>query len=66
MYTANRSDTNNIYKTKGKQLLSDLTADTDGKITFNSVYSGIDKAGIKSESKEILTPISESTITDLF
>lgn len=66
MYTANRSNMNDIYKMKGKQLLSNLTAGTDGKITFSSVYSGIDKAGIKSESKEILTPISKSTITDLF
>lgn len=66
MYTAERSNMNDIYKMKGKQLLSNLTAGTDGKITFNSVYSGINKAGIKSESKEILTPISKSTITDLF
>lgn len=66
MYTANRSDMNNLYTIKGKQLLSNLTAGTDGKITFSSVYSGIDKNGIKSESKEILTPISETTIIGLF
>ena len=66
MYTADRSDMNTLYKAKGKQLFNNLTVDTNGKITFGSIYSGIDKAGIKSEFKEILTPISGSTITGLF
>lgn len=66
MYTGGRSDVNSVYKVKGKQLLSNLVASTDGKITFSSVYSGIDTNGIKSESKEILTPIPEATITGLF
>ncbi len=66
MYTANRSGINTLYKAKGKQLLSNLTVDTDGKITFHSAYSGTDKAGTKLESKEILTPISETTIAGLF
>lgn len=66
MYTDGRSSMNSIYKAKGKQLLNNLVAGTDGKITFSSVYSGIDTTGIKSESKEILTPIPEATITGLF
>lgn len=66
MYTDGRSSMNSIYKVRGKQLLSNLAAGTDGKITFSSVYSGIDKTGIKSESKEILTPIPGATITGLF
>lgn len=66
MYTDGRSSMNSIYKVRGKQLLSNLAAGSDGKITFSSVYSGIDTTGIKSESKEILTPISEATISGLF
>ena len=66
MYTDGRSSMNSIYKARGKQLLSNLAADTDGKITFSSVYSGIDTTGIKSESKEILTPIPKATIAGLF
>lgn len=66
MYTDDRSSMNSIYKVRGKQLLSNLAAGTDGKITFSSVYSGIDTTGIKSESKEILTPIPKATITGLF
>lgn len=66
MYTVGRSNMNSVYKVKGKQLLSNLVAGTDGKITFSSVYSGIDTNGIKSESKEILTPIPNATITGLF
>ena len=66
MYTEGRSNMNSVYKTRGKQLLSNLAVGSDGKITFSSVYSGIDNTGIKSESKEILTPIPEKTITDLF
>lgn len=57
---------NAVYKAKGKQLLSNLTVDNSGKITFGSVYSGTDETGIKSESKDILTPISASEITTLF
>ena len=66
MYTDGRSSMNTIYKVRGKQLLSNLAAGSDGKITFSSVYSGIDTTGIKSESKEILTPIPGATITGLF
>lgn len=66
MYTDGRSSMNSIYKAKGKQLLNNLAADSNGKITFSSVYSGIDTTGIKSESKEILTPIPGATITGLF
>lgn len=66
MYTANRSDINSVYKQLGKQLLSNLSVDTNGKITFSSTYSGTSAAGIKSQSKDILTPISESEITTLF
>lgn len=66
MYTDGRTNMNTIYKAKGKQLLSNLTVDKNGKITFSSVYSGIDATGIKSESNDILTPIPESEITTLF
>ena len=66
MYTDGRTNMNTIYKAKGKQLLSNLTVDKNGKITFSSVYSGIDATGIKSESNDILTPIPESEITKLF
>lgn len=57
---------NAVYKAKGKQLLSNLSVDTNGKITFSSTYSGTNTEGIKSESKDILTPISASEITGLF
>lgn len=66
MYTANRSGINTLYKAKGKQLFSNLAVDTDGKITFHSAYSGTNKEGTKLEAEEILTPISKTTITDLF
>lgn len=66
MYTDGRTNMNTVYKAKGKQLLSNLTVDKNGKITFSSVYSGIDATGIKSESNDILTPIPESEITKLF
>ena len=66
MYTDGRTNMNTVYKAKGKQLLSNLTVDKNGKITFSSVYSGIDATGIKSESNDILTPIPESEITTLF
>lgn len=66
MYTANRSNMNSIYKQLGKQLLSNLSVDTNGKITFSSTYSGTNTEGIKSQSKDILTPISNTEITTLF
>lgn len=66
MYTDGRMNMNAIYKAKGKQLLSNLTVHDSGKITFGSVYSGTDATGIKSESKDVLTPISASEITTLF
>lgn len=66
MYTDGRINMNAVYKAKGKQLLSNLSVDTNGKITFSSTYSGTNTEGIKSESKDILTPISASEITGLF
>lgn len=66
MYTDGRTNMNSVYKAKGKQLFNNLTVDDSGKITFGSIYSGTDAAGIKSESKDILTPISASEITRLF
>lgn len=66
MYTDGRTNMNTIYKAKGKQLLSNLTVDKNGKIIFSSVYSGINAEGVKSESNDILTPMSESEITRLF
>lgn len=66
MYTANRSNMNSVYKQLGKQLLSNLSVDTNGKITFSSTYSGTNTEGIKSQSKDILTPISNTEITTLF
>ena len=66
MYTDGRADMNAVYKTSGKQLLSNLTVDKNGKITFISVFSGTNATGIKSQSNDILTPIPESEITTLF
>lgn len=66
MYTDGRINMNAVYKAKGKQLHSNLSVDTNGKITFSSTYSGTNTEGIKSESKDILTPISASEITGLF
>lgn len=66
MYTDGRTNMNAVYKAKGKQLFNNLSVDTNGKITFGSVYSGTDATGIKSESEDILTPISASEITTLF
>lgn len=66
MYTADRSNVNSIYKSLGKQLFSSLNVDDSGKITFSSIYSGTSVAGIKSQSKDILTPISNTAITTLF
>lgn len=66
MYTANRSNMNSVYKQLGKQLLSNLSVDMNGKITFSSTYSGTNTEGIKSRSEDILTPISNTEITTLF